>query len=68
MRFLRRCFDEVEGIINGRPITKVSMDVNDSAALIPNYLLLLKGDYKVVPGVFNLVISTEDDGVSYKSG
>ena len=32
---------EVEGVINGRPITKVSDDPNDLEALIPNHLLLL---------------------------
>ena len=50
---LETLFCEVEGIINGRPITKVSMDVNDSAALTPNHLLLLKGDIQVTPGVFS---------------
>ena len=42
------------------------MDVNDSAALIHNQLLLLKGDIKVAPDVLALVICTEDVGASYK--
>ena len=33
---------EVEGIMNGRPITKVSGDPHDSEALTPNHLLLLR--------------------------
>jgi hypothetical protein len=33
---------EVESIINGRPITKVSDDSKDSEALTPNHLLLLR--------------------------
>ena len=35
-------FCEVECIINGRPITKVSDDVNDDVPLTPNYLLMIK--------------------------
>ena len=63
---LETLFCEVEGIINGRPITKVSMDVNDSTALTPNYLLLLKGVSQVAPGVLALMIFTEDVGILYK--
>lgn len=43
---------EVEAIVNGRPITKVSNDVNDSEALTPNHLLLLKRQPVLRPGVF----------------
>ena len=50
---LQTVFCEVEGIINGRPITKVSTDVDDMAALTPNHLLLLRGDIKSAPGVFS---------------
>ena len=35
-------FCEVECIINGRPITKVSDDVNDDVPRTPNYLLMIK--------------------------
>ncbi|XP_072178274.1 uncharacterized protein [Diadema setosum] len=38
---LHTLFCEVEGIINSRPITGVSTDVNDVEALTPNHLLLL---------------------------
>ena len=47
-------FCEVEGIVNGRPITKVSTDSNDLSALTPNHLLLLRGDMKTAPGVFSV--------------
>ena len=39
---LRTLFCEVECILNGRPLTKVSSDANDLEALTPNHLLLLK--------------------------
>lgn len=50
---LETVFCEVEGIINGRPITKVTTDIHDFAALTPNHLLLLRGDIKSAPGVFS---------------
>ncbi|KAK0138081.1 hypothetical protein N1851_025745 [Merluccius polli] len=43
---------EVEAIINGRPITKASMDPYDLEALTPNHLLLLKALPSLPPGVF----------------
>ena len=43
---------EVEAIINGRPITKASMDPHDLEALTPNHLLLLKALPSLPPGVF----------------
>jgi hypothetical protein len=38
---LRTIFCEVESIVNSRPLTKVSDDVNDASAISPNQLLYL---------------------------
>lgn len=43
---------EVESIINGRPITKMSDDPNDLEALTPNHLLLMRKQVSLPPGVF----------------
>lgn len=43
---------EVEAILNDRPITKVSDDVNGLEALTPNHILLLKGKPILAPGLF----------------
>ena len=43
---------EVEAIINGRPITKVSDDPIDSEALTPNHLLLLRAGHSLPVGKF----------------
>jgi len=43
---------EVEAVINGRPITKVSEDSRDLEALSPNHLLLLRQGAVLPPGVF----------------
>ncbi|XP_077974180.1 uncharacterized protein LOC120329794 [Styela clava] len=43
---------ECESIINGRPITTVSSDVNDLTPLSPNLLLLLKQEPVLPPGLF----------------
>ena len=43
---------EVEAVINGRPITKVSDDLKDENALTPNHLLLLGSGCSFPPGVF----------------
>lgn len=43
---------EVEMIMNGRPLTKVSDDPRDLGALTPNHLLLLRPGSTFPPGVF----------------
>ena len=42
---------EVEAIVNGRPLTKLSDDPNDLTPLTPNHLLHLKGSISLPPGV-----------------
>ena len=42
---------EVESIINSRPVTKVSDDVNDLEALTPNHLLTLRSANQLPPVV-----------------
>jgi len=49
---LSTLFCEVESILNSRPITRMSEDVNDLEALTPNHLLLMKSGPRV-PGVFS---------------
>lgn len=43
---------EVEAILNDRPITKLTDDLNDLEPLTPNHLLLLKGKPALAPGLF----------------
>ena len=43
---------EVEGIMNARPITTVSDDMNDADALMPNHLLIARPNQTLPPGVF----------------
>ena len=43
---------EVESIINGRPLTKVSDDPRDPEALTPNHLLMLRSGSTLPPGAF----------------
>ena len=42
----------VEGIVNGRPITKLSDDPRDPLPLTPNHLLLLRSGPSLPPGHF----------------
>ena len=42
----------VEGIVNSRPITKLSDDPGDPSPLTPNHLLLLRSGPQLPPGVF----------------
>ena len=44
---------EVESLVNGRPITKVSDDPKDLHALTPNHLLLLRAGNAIPPGIFS---------------
>ena len=45
-------FCEVEGLVNSRPLTKCSPDVDDPEPLTPNHLLLAQGNYSLPRGVF----------------
>lgn len=44
---------EVESILNGHPLTKLSDDPSDPEPLTPNHILLLKGKPVMSPGLFN---------------
>ena len=56
---MRTIFCEVEAILNSRPITKVSLDIDDDSYLTPNHLILLKGYKPMSWG--------DDIGKSYRS-
>ena len=44
---------EVEAIVNGRPLTKLSDDPRDLEPLTPNHLLLLRSGSELPPGIFS---------------
>lgn len=50
---LQTFFCECEAILNSRPITTPSNDINDLEALTPQHLLLLKTNPNLPPGVFD---------------
>ena len=49
---LRTLMAEVEGILNGRPLTPNSDSSIDAEPLTPNHLLLLRSNLNLPPGVF----------------
>ncbi|XP_077073702.1 uncharacterized protein LOC143724510 [Siphateles boraxobius] len=50
---LQTFFCECEAILNSRPITMPSNDINDLEALTPQHLLLLKTNPNLPPGLFD---------------
>ena len=50
---LHTLFCEAESIVNSRPITKCSGDVNDLSPLTPNHLLLLRNNSSLPWGIFH---------------
>ena len=50
---LETLFVEVESILNGRPLTKLSDDPSDATPLTPNHLLLLREGPSLPPGEFS---------------
>ena len=50
---LETVFCEIKNMINGRPLTKLSIDPLDVNPLTPNHLILLKGGPVLPPGKFN---------------
>ena len=50
---LRTLVSEVEGIINGRPLTSINDHPTDLTPLSPNDLLLLRPNLNIPPGAFS---------------
>lgn len=50
---LTTVLEEVESILNARPLTQLSMDPADEAPLTPNHLVLMRNSPNVPPGVFS---------------
>ena len=51
---LSTIFCEIENIVNGRPLTKLSGDPEDLRPLTPNHLLLMRQGPSLPPGKFNV--------------
>ena len=49
---LLAAFAEVEWLVNSRPLTEVSSDVDDLEALTPNHFIIGRGTVNLPPGVF----------------
>ena len=49
---LLTAFAEVEWLVNSRPLTEVSSDVEDLEALTPNHFIMGRGTLNLPPGVF----------------
>eukprot|EP00112_Aurelia_sp_Birch-Aquarium-sp1_P008827 Seg1983.6 transcript_id=Seg1983.6/GoldUCD/mRNA.D3Y31 product="hypothetical protein" protein_id=Seg1983.6/GoldUCD/D3Y31 len=49
---LATIFTEAEGIMNSRPLTATSDDINDLEALTPNHFLLGRASPNLPPGIF----------------
>lgn len=48
---LLTAFAEVEWVVNSRPLTEVSSDVDDLEALTPNHFLIGRGSLNLPPGI-----------------
>ena len=49
---LLTAFAEVEWLVNSRPLTEVSSDLEDLEALTPNHFIMGRGTHNLPPGVF----------------
>ena len=49
---LLTAFAEVEWLVNSRPLTEISSDVDDLEALTPNHFIIGRGTLNLPPGVF----------------
>ena len=49
---LQTAFAEVEWVVNSRPLTQVTSDLDDLEALTPNHFLIGRGSLNLPPGIF----------------